>query len=88
MKRIETLIGTNKIMKTKPLTFEQENKIVMLVIKNAMAMKKFLSLILFLLIFSSASFSENYKFQKLVDLKNPWGHPPSHPGTGLIRSLE
>ena len=28
-------------MKTKPLTFEQENKIVMLVIKNAMAMKKF-----------------------------------------------
>ena len=37
MKRIETLIGTNKIMKTKPLTFEQKNKIVMLVIKNAMA---------------------------------------------------
>ena len=59
--------------KTKPLTFEQENKIVMLVIKNAMAMKKFLSLIFLLLIFSSASFSENYKFQKLVDLKNPWG---------------
>ncbi len=73
MKRIETLIGTNKIMKTKPLTFEQENKIVMLVIKNAMAMKKFLSLIFLLLIFSSASFSKNYKFQKLVDLKNPWG---------------
>ena len=45
----------------------------MLVIKNAMAMKKFLSLIFLLLIFSSASFSENYKFQKLVDLKNPWG---------------
>jgi len=60
-------------MKTKPLTFEQENKIVMLVIKNAMAMKKFLSLIFLLLIFPSASFSENYKFQKLVDLKNPWG---------------
>jgi len=59
--------------KTKPLTFEQENKIVMLVIKNAMAMKKFLSLIFLLLIFSSASFSKNYKFQKLVDLKNPWG---------------
>ena len=73
MKHIETLIGTNKSMKTKPLTFEQENKIVMLVIKNAMAMKKFLSLIFLLLIFSSASFSENYKFQKLVDLKNPWG---------------
>ncbi len=60
-------------MKTKSLTFEQENKIVMLVIKNAMAMKKFLSLIFLLLIFPSASFSENYKFQKLVDLKNPWG---------------
>ncbi len=73
MKRIETLIGTNKIMETKSLTFEQENKIVMLVIKNAMAMKKFLSLIFLLLIFPSASFSENYKFQKLVDLKNPWG---------------
>jgi len=63
----------NGDMKTKPLTFEQENKIVMLVIKNAMAMKKFLSLIFLLLIFSSASFSKNYKFQKLVDLKNPWG---------------
>ena len=37
-----------KEMKTKPLTFEQENKIVMLVIKNAMAMKKFLSLIFLL----------------------------------------
>ena len=73
MKHIETLIGTNKSMKAKPLTFEQENKIVMLVIKNAMAMKKFLSLIFLLLIFSSASFSKNYKFQKLVDLKNPWG---------------
>jgi len=60
-------------MKTKPLTCEQENKIVKLVIKNAMAMKKFLSLIFLLLIFPSASFSENYKFQKLVDLKNPWG---------------
>ena len=45
----------------------------MLVIKNAMAMKKYLSLIFLLLIFPSASFSENYKFQKLVDLKNPWG---------------
>ena len=66
-------MGYNGRMKTKPLTFEQENKIVMLVIKNAMAMKKFLSLIFLLLIFSSASFSENYKFQKLVDLKNPWG---------------
>ena len=66
-------LGYNGRMKTKPLTFEQENKIVMLVIKNAMAMKKFLSLIFLLLIFSSASFSENYKFQKLVDLKNPWG---------------
>ena len=63
----------NNPIKTKPLTFEQENKIVMLVIKNAMAMKKFLSLIFLLLIFPSASFSENYKFQKLVDLKNPWG---------------
>ena len=60
-------------MQTKPLTFEQENKIVMLAIKNAMAMKNFLSLIFLLLIFPSASFSENYKFQKLVDLKNPWG---------------
>lgn len=60
-------------MKTKSLTFEQENKIVMLVIKNAMAMKKYLSLIFLLLIFPSASFSENYKFQKLVALKNPWG---------------
>ena len=60
----------NGRMQTKPLTFEQENKIVMLVIKNAMAMKKFLSLIFLLLIFPSASFSENYKFQKLVDLKN------------------
>ena len=63
----------NGRMKTKPLTFEQENKIVMLVIKDAMAMKIFLSLIFLLLIFPSASFSENYKFQKLVDLKNPWG---------------
>ena len=63
----------NGRMQTKPLTFEQENKIVMLVIKNAMAMKKYLSLIFLLLIFPSASFSENYKFQKLVDLKNPWG---------------
>ena len=36
-------------------------------------MKKFLSLIFLLLFFSSASFSENYKLQKLVDLKNPWG---------------
>ena len=36
-------------------------------------MKFFLSLIILLLIFPSASFSENYKFQKLVDLKNPWG---------------
>ena len=36
-------------------------------------MKKFLSLTFLLLIFSSASFSENYKFKKLVDLKNPWG---------------
>ena len=67
------LLEYNNPIKTKPLTFEQENKIVMLVIKNAMAMKKFLSLIFLLLIFSSASFSENYKFQKLVDLKNPWG---------------
>ena len=73
MKPIETLIGTNKIMRTKPLTFEQENKIVMLVIKNAMAMKKFLSLIFLLLIFPSASFSENYKFQKLVDSKKSMG---------------
>ena len=36
-------------------------------------MKKLLSLILLLLVFPSASFSENYKFQKLVTLKNPWG---------------
>ena len=45
----------------------------MLVIKNAMVMKNFLSLTFLLLIFPSASFSENYKFKKLVDLKNPWG---------------
>ena len=41
--------------------------------QNFLKVKRYLILIFFFLIFSTSSFSQNFKFQKIVKLNEPWG---------------
>tara|TARA_B100001175_G_scaffold20192_1_gene15087 strand:+ start:164 stop:1255 length:1092 start_codon:yes stop_codon:yes gene_type:complete len=45
----------------------------MVVDQNYPKLKKYFSLIIIFFLFSSKSFSENYKFDQIVNLHNPWG---------------
>ena len=41
--------------------------------QNFLKVKRYFILIFFFLIFSTSSFSQNFKFQKIVKLNEPWG---------------
>ena len=41
--------------------------------QNFHKVKRYLILIFFFLIFSTSSFSQNFKFKKIVKLNDPWG---------------
>ena len=45
----------------------------MVVDQNFLKVKKYFLLIIFFLLFASKSFSNNYKFTKIIELNEPWG---------------